>query len=205
LKKLAENGEDPYALRELAIQAGLLQRYEDAISLWERFTRQKPDIPEAYINMGTAHFQLGDYQHALENARKAVELAPHFRESQYNHAIVLIHLGRVKEALPILKCLCQDHDRYLPGLFLLVSGYLCAEDLNSAHKTLRHLKATPLGPVLSVSFETFVNGLIKAEQFGYALRVAKGAFDCQCGNDALRRAITELEGEEVVEMVASGR
>ncbi len=199
LKKLAENGEDPYALRELAIQAGLLQRYEEAISLWERFTRQKPEIPEAYINMGTAYFQLGEYQRALENAVKAVERAPHFRESRYNHAIVLIHLGRVEEALPILEPLCQDHARYLPGLFLLASGYLCAGDLGSARKTFKRLKATPLGPMLSVSFETFVEGLLKAEQFEYALQVAKGAFDCRCGSDSLRRTVAKLENEGRIE------
>lgn len=193
LKKLKETGDDPFSLRELAIQAGLLQRYDEAISLWQRFIDIKPDVPEAYINMGTAYFHLGRYGQALKQSLHAIEIAPDFRESQYNYAIVLVHIGKADEAIAVLKPLCEKHPNYLPACFLLTASSFAVEDLEAGRSHLENLRKTPLGAVLSVSFETFITGLLRANQYRYARTVGKQALALQVGNVAIERMVQKIE------------
>ncbi|MCD6298234.1 MAG: glycosyltransferase, partial [Deltaproteobacteria bacterium] len=53
--KLEELGDDVVAIRELAVQAGDLGKHDEAIELWQRLVAIKPDMPVAYVNMGTAY------------------------------------------------------------------------------------------------------------------------------------------------------
>jgi tetratricopeptide (TPR) repeat protein len=167
LQKLAETGDNAYALRELAIQAGLLEKYDEAIDLWNRFLDIKPQIPEAYINMGTAYFHLSDFNKAYEMAKRGYEVAPHFRESLYNYALMSLHTGKLDAALTLGRQLADENPDYLPGVFFYMCSCFAGGENETGNQYLQTLMQTSLGPVLSKSFETFCKGLTDAGQHSF--------------------------------------
>lgn len=167
LRKLEETGDNAYALRELAIQAGLLTKYNEAIDLWSRFLKIKPNIPEAYINMGTAYFHLGQYKSAHRIAKQGYEITPKFRESQYNYALMAMHVGDIDTALNLGQTLADGHSDYLPGVFFFVCACFANGELEKGRHYMCTLEKSSLGPFLSKSFETFCKGLLMAEQHDY--------------------------------------
>jgi tetratricopeptide (TPR) repeat protein len=185
LHKLDETGDDAYALRELAIQAGLLKRYEEAIDLWRRFLKISPKHPEAYINMATAFFQLKEYQNAFESAKNAYKSAPKFRESIYNYALMALHVGDVDTAMNIGEQLVELHPNYQPGLFLYTCVAFSASKFEAATETLDTLRQTPLGPVLGKSFETFCRGLCAAGQDSLVEKILNNAREQGYWDEAL--------------------
>ncbi len=102
-KKLAEMGDNIAALRELAIQAGHLEKHQEAIELWQQFIQRTPDDAEAYVNIGTAYWHLGKYDQAVISAQKAIELAPNMKEAHFNYAISQLQLGNANDAIPVLE------------------------------------------------------------------------------------------------------
>jgi glycosyltransferase involved in cell wall biosynthesis/Flp pilus assembly protein TadD/GT2 family glycosyltransferase/ferredoxin len=186
-RKLNENNENPYALRELAIQAGVMERYEEALQFWQRFIKLKPNIPEAYVCMTTAYIHLGEYQKALESAETGINLSPDFRETQYNYAIVLLHSGQAEKALVVIKRLCAEHESYLPARFVAVAAHFCCHRFKQGRDLLETLKKTDLGPVLDTSFESFVKELSRSHQATYAIDIIDAAKRCGYYNDGLAR------------------
>jgi len=175
IRKLAETGDEPLALREMAIQAGVLERFEEAIDLWRRFLTLMPDVTEAYINLSTAHFGLGRYEQAYQAALRARALSPLMPEVVYNLAVVQVHRGRVAEAIGLLEELVERAPDYQPARFVLTAAYYCADHLEKAAASLKILIRTPLGQVLAVSFYTFAKTLLAAGRRGFALKVLEAA------------------------------
>jgi len=91
-KKLAEKGEDVNALRELAIQATILEKNQEALELWQRLLALNPDpnlAAIAYVNTGTIYCRLAKFDDALGAAKKAVECAPDLKEAGDSHSWLL--------------------------------------------------------------------------------------------------------------------
>ena len=67
MKKIEETGGTPRAILELAIQAGELGRYDDAIRLWRRYLDGKPaqDVSRAYVNLINACLNADRFDEAL--------------------------------------------------------------------------------------------------------------------------------------------
>ena len=68
MKKIEETGGTPRAILELAIQAGELGRYDDAIRLWKRYLDGKPaqDVSRAYVNLINACLNADRFDEALD-------------------------------------------------------------------------------------------------------------------------------------------
>ena len=102
LKKLSAKGDDLNALRELAIQATILEKNQEALELWQRLLALNP-IPNlaaiAYVNMGTIYSRLEKFENALDAGRKAVECDPELKEARYNHAMAELHCGNAAQTI----------------------------------------------------------------------------------------------------------
>ncbi len=64
-KKLLENGGDIGTVRELAIQATVLEKNSEAIELWQKFLSMEPGeaaVADAYVNMVSAYIRMQDYE-----------------------------------------------------------------------------------------------------------------------------------------------
>lgn len=125
--KLEQMGQDKAALRELAVQAGQLKRWSEAITLWQRLLKLSPQYGQAYANISGAHWQLGNYEEGAVFAKKAIELEPHLKEGHYNLAVNLLFMGAPQKAADILQNTLRQSQQYLAAHFMLAVA-LCIID-----------------------------------------------------------------------------
>ena len=179
-KKLVEDGGDISAVRELAIQATILEKNSEAIQLWEKFLSMEPDqgaVPEAYVNMGTAYIRLKDYRNALIYAQKAVALRPGMKEGQYNLGMAELYNGKVDDAVNTLKRLVDRYPDFPPAQFLLAASQCCIEDPSARNGEMIELKQGSFGPVLTYSVSELAEGLMAASQDDIAFNLLKNAIE----------------------------
>jgi tetratricopeptide (TPR) repeat protein len=149
--KLDRLGNDVAALRELAVQAGQLEYWHDALELWQRLLAVRPDYAEAYVNMAAAYWQTGNYRQSLESAQRACHLAPHMKEAGYNLAVSLLMLGDADKAAVVLTDLLGAHGEYLAARFMLASAVGCAGDMDKCVSLYGQLKKIPVGAALGAA------------------------------------------------------
>jgi glycosyltransferase involved in cell wall biosynthesis len=183
IKKLAEMAHSVDAIRELAIQAGNLEQYEDAVSLWKKVIGLQPEMADAYVNLGTAYWNLAKYHEAAASAQKAMELAPDMKEAHFNYSLSLLHLEQAKTAIPALEGLVADCPGYLSAQFLLASVLCCAGQSTRGRVGLENLKQSKLGPGLAISCHTLAQGLRSAGRVQYAQAVLDAARETGNANE----------------------
>jgi len=169
--KLDEMGDDPSAVRELAVQAGQLERWQEAIDLWGRMLRLRPDFPEGIVNLTGAYWQVGDYEKALELASKALQLTNNAKEAQYNTAISLLLLGRAEEAVQRLQHLLATHRDYLGARFMLTAACFCIGERLKGRSAMAVLAKSTSRTVVSVAMGDLAKRLRNAGQTVYAGRL----------------------------------
>ncbi len=102
-QKIEALGNDIDALCELAIQAGELKKFAEALEIWQRVVAISADIPVAFFNMSAAYLELGQYQEGLKASARAMALAPQMKEAIYNYAICAFYAGDAKKSIAILE------------------------------------------------------------------------------------------------------
>lgn len=125
--KLTEKKDDLQALTELAIQAGELKKYEDAVTLWKELITRNPDSPKAFHNMGYAYIELGNYKEALIASKKAIKLDADIKGAHLNYSICQLCVGDVEKAISSLENLLRNTPDYPPAMGELAIAY-CIED-----------------------------------------------------------------------------
>lgn len=69
-----------------------------AIDIFDGALKIKPDLPETWVNRGSALRELGRTDEALVSYDRAIELKPDFAEPHFNRANVLKGIGRENDA-----------------------------------------------------------------------------------------------------------
>ncbi len=121
--KLKEKQVDIQSIIELAVQAGELGRYEDAVELWQRVIEIKPDSTKAFLNIGGAFIGLGKYEDALVVSRKAMTLDPTLKEAVLNYSYCEVFIGDVEKAIAALENLLYKVPEYPPATAMLATAY----------------------------------------------------------------------------------
>lgn len=88
--------------------ANQLGNFEAAIETLGHVVATSPLDWESWNNLGNARRSLEDWEGALEALRRAVELNPLAAPSRFNHATLLLHLGRVEEAETTFRQMADD-------------------------------------------------------------------------------------------------
>lgn len=166
--KLNQLGNDLAAIRELAVQAGQLEHWTEAIDMWQRLLKMRPNWAEAYVNMASAYWQMAQYEQALSMAQRAMELEPGLKEARYNAAVSLLFLERAAEAVEILRDVIIDHQDSLAARFMLAAAYGCIGDVQRSGKEFRTLKKTQGGRAVSMAMNDLLNRLQKSGLSEYA-------------------------------------
>lgn len=169
--KLNQLGDDLAAIRELAVQAGQLAYWDEAIALWRRLLEMRPNWAEAYVNMASAYWQMAQYEESLSMAQRATKLEPGLKEARYNVAVSLLFLERAAEAAEILRDLINDHQDSLTARFMLAAACGCMGDVQRSAKAFRALKKTQDGRVVSMAMDDLLNRLQKSGLSEYARRL----------------------------------
>ena len=157
--KLDQLGNDRVALRELAVQAGELGRWMEAIDLWQRLLSMCPDYPEAYANLAGAYWQVGEYEQGLHYSKKAIQASPSLKEGYYNLSVNLIMMGRSEEAIVVLDRLLKQHDWYLPARFMMAAARSIMKQTEQVSKAISELEKEISPQILSIAIEDLVNKL----------------------------------------------
>jgi len=175
IQKLAEMEHSVAAIRELAIQAANLEKYEEAVSLWQKVIGLRPDMADAFVNLGTAYWNLGKYHEAVESAKKAMKLAPNMKEAHFNLALSLLHHGQAGAAISVLENLLDKFPAYLSARFLMAAVHCCTGQPQKGAQAFNTLKPSKLGPGLAISCHTLAQGLLSAGQVKYAQAILNAA------------------------------
>jgi tetratricopeptide (TPR) repeat protein len=194
LKKLSEMGEDIRALWELAVQATVLEKNQQALELWQRLLALNPNpklAANAYVNMGNIYNRLGIFEDALNAGKKAVECDPDLKEAQYNQALAELQCGDATKSISILEDLLNSFPDYPPAQFILSAAYCCADSKEKGLDGIRKLKNTPLGGHLEIPCLELAQSFLAAKKVEYALLVLGAAIECDIINKGILDLFTE--------------
>ncbi|HLO83851.1 MAG TPA: tetratricopeptide repeat protein [Nostocaceae cyanobacterium] len=76
-----------------------LQRYEDALAVYEKAVNLKPNYAQGWYGQGKALFALKKYQPALNAYDQAIQIQPDYLEAWTGRGFTLINLQRYQEAI----------------------------------------------------------------------------------------------------------
>jgi tetratricopeptide (TPR) repeat protein len=193
-QKLDNTNEAPAALRELAIQAEILKKHDEAVELWHRYIAKAPHEPKAYIHLGISYCSLSRFDKVLETAEKTLELLPDSREGHYHFALAKLHLGCPEQALESLNKLCHRAPEYLPAKFLLAATNCAVGNKETAMAMLDKLSRATIGPGLAIRCHELSSGLIASGHKDYALALLEAAIDSKHGNKDVLQLYAECAG-----------
>ncbi len=126
------------------------RRYADAEAIYERLTRAKPPMAEAFARLGLVRFQLGKFAEAVPALKQALAMKPALPNTDVLLAMSLAELGRFAEALPGLeKGFRQSSDarlKRMTGLQLERAYTALQRDANAVEVALALSRAYPDDP-----------------------------------------------------------
>ena len=147
-KKLASQSENDHALKELAIQAGLLSKWEEAATHWKSFIDRNPDSVDGYLNLTRVMANCGDYEQANQYANKAFQLAGDRSDTNYNLALSELQTGRAAKAAQTADRMVCTFPEDLDGKLLHALAEICAGKIDEGTKQL--YKLSEMVPIVSL-------------------------------------------------------
>ncbi len=165
LESLDDNLE---AIRELAIQAGQLERWTEAIELWQRLLSKRPNFAEAYVNMSGIYWQMARYGYALELAMKAIELDQNLKEAKHNAAISLLFLEKPIEAIDIFNNVISEYPGYFQANFMLAVTFACMGNNRHSLALFRSIQEKTPKHVLEIAIDDIMQRLRQSGLDRYA-------------------------------------
>jgi len=107
----------------------VLGQAKKALAHAERAVALDPLSPEAVSNLALSSLANGNGERALREARRARELQPDWTTSAFYEGLALYQLGRVSEAIPVLRDLRAEWAGSGPQLTLALAYVACGDDL----------------------------------------------------------------------------
>lgn len=173
--KLEQLGNDKAALRELAIQAGRLERWSEAIELWDRFLLLCPVYGEAYANMAGAYWQMGHYDQGVAYSKKAIEADPNLKEAHYNLSVNLLMKRKPGRASVILQDLLRDNPTYTGAYFMLAVSLCIQGERKHGRRLFDTLEKDLSKDVLTLAADELVRKFVDNGHSDYADFLKKAA------------------------------
>jgi tetratricopeptide (TPR) repeat protein len=121
-----------------AVQAEEAGDKQRAISLYEDMLRQEPDYAPGYINLGTIHFHLKQFERAEELYRQATEKDPNYVLAYFDLGNVLDELERPDESIAAYQRAVELAPRYADAHYNLALAF---ERKGERRPALRHWQA----------------------------------------------------------------
>lgn len=138
-QKLAERPNDVVALTELAVQAGELELFDEALVLWDRVLALRPDTVEALFNKSYALIGLKRYLEGMDASRRALELNSDHKEAAFNFGTCALYCADPQSAIAALEPVLARHPDYPLLMALLTVLYLVTGQNDRARMTYKEL------------------------------------------------------------------
>jgi GT2 family glycosyltransferase/cytochrome c-type biogenesis protein CcmH/NrfG/SAM-dependent methyltransferase len=172
-EKLKRNNDDLKALSELAIQAGELANYNEAIELWDKVLSIHPDNPGAYLSLGHALLMTGRCEKAYNSIQKALELHPSFREAIIERSKCEICMGDASRAVSSLQDLLVKEPDHPTALSVLSAACFSS---GREKEGMRHLrKLLKLGDGQQGTFRVLAKLMIETGQIESASQLLEAS------------------------------
>jgi len=177
-KKLAEAGGGDYtAFRELAVQAGELGKFEEAVDLWQQALTLIPVTPdvnaaptvEALFNLAYNFIHTGKYPEALESSRRAFELSPETRDALLNYALSEMLTGNVLRTKMLLEKSAAGEDEAPSLTALFGASCLISGNTDKGLDIFRKLAKKHIKIILYLN--SFLEQLMESGQIDYFNRL----------------------------------
>jgi tetratricopeptide (TPR) repeat protein len=171
--KLKRNNDDLKALSELAIQAGELANYNEAIELWNRVLSINPNNPSAYLSLGHALLMIGQHEKAYGSIQKALDLHHSFREAIIERSKCEICMGESSKAVSSLQDLLAKEPGHPTALSVLSAACFSS---GREKEGMRHLrKLMKLGQGQQGTFRVLAKLLIETGQIESASKLLEAS------------------------------
>jgi GT2 family glycosyltransferase/Tfp pilus assembly protein PilF len=190
-RKLEQSGGNDFrALCELAVQAGGIGLYQEAVDLWQRVLTINPSYPLALFNLGYALLQMGRFHESRAASAKAMELNPELFEAVNNFAICEICIGSTEEAILVLESSLKKRPDDANTLVMLSVARLCSGEIQAGRDIFQRLTES------GVEYAEFINEatkkLIEAGKTDYARVLLESAILLRSGNEETCRLFREF-------------
>ena len=113
--------------------------WRDEAHLFSGVVRNAPESARGHNQMAVVHFQNGDYEMALKEAKRAVEIHPDYKEAHYCLGTTYNKIGHYDKAIVELTRAIRIHHRYPSALLNLGISYHYLKQYDKAIKTYKHL------------------------------------------------------------------
>jgi glycosyltransferase involved in cell wall biosynthesis len=190
-RKLDEMGRNVDALRELAIQAAELKKFDEAVELWKKIIILQRDNASAYLNLGHAYVELGKYEDALLASKRAMELDPRMKEAVHNYSICELCSGHVEKAIAALEGLLRRVPGHLSAVGLLGVAYIIDGRTKSGLEYIGKLWKNK-----NDAAEYFFNHAARLFRAGikkYVISLLEAAIESKNSNEAVVRLLEECK------------
>ncbi len=188
-RKLNESDNNLDAICELAIQAGELEKYDEALELWQKAISINPDLPVAFMNIGYIYLQQWMYAESLAASKRAMELKPDFREAISNYSVAELCGGDIKNAISTLEGMLKRNPNYLMAAGILSAAYCCDGQRKKGLECLAELNKEQV--VLSGLLGSLARQLIAAGKLENATLLLEAAVESNNINADIPGLLTE--------------
>jgi len=191
-KKLSSFSGNAWALREIAIQAGIVGDHREAAELWERYVSVCPKDCTGHVFLATSYGQLGQQEKAVDASKRALSLDPDNIEAHYNYGLSLFLLGEGAQAKEAFQEVLRLQPGYLPASFMLGAAY-CSIGMPEKGKTeLTALKASALAPELPSRCLELTKGLLTYQKLDAAIALLETAVACEIAPEGVQPFLSNL-------------
>jgi protein O-GlcNAc transferase len=148
---------------------------EEAYSVANAATRQRPDSPEAHNELGSVQLRLGRLEEAATSFQQAIQLRPQYPEALNNLATVLRQQGKTEEALPILHQAILARPQFPEALFNF--GNALHSLRRYRHAATAFQRVIALLPSSAEAWGNYSTALLAMDQVDEAIAAARKAVE----------------------------
>ena len=139
-KKILETGENSQSLKELAIQADELKKYDEALELWARALALEPTMAFAHYMMGSAYIGISKFDEAMKSSQKALEFSPDLKDARFNYGLCLVLAGKREEARESFSEIFHSDQDYAPARAMSAALDIIEGKLEEGREALKKLE-----------------------------------------------------------------
>jgi tetratricopeptide (TPR) repeat protein len=108
------------------------QVWKESVTLWDDVLKKYPHSPKAYLNRGQGYSDRGEYDKALSDYTKAIEINPRYVEAYYNRANVHGKREEFNQALSDYTKAIEINPKYAEAYYNRGNVYMKREEFDQA-------------------------------------------------------------------------
>ena len=144
-RAINENPNEPTVALEgrrvLALALAQQQRHREAADVFAQIAALTPDDVAPRLSRADELRAAGDLANAHEEYQRILAAQPHHSGAQTNDGLTLLRLGRVSEALPLLRSVAEQEPRNAAAFMNLASAAAAAGRVDEATAAICHILA----------------------------------------------------------------